>query len=283
MRRKAQGIPKEVAGPAEKQEQEELRKEPPSKGTMPTGRPRPSDNTPDPSRGPVGIDRVDVMPALRWPWFPRRRGDRPSSRASRVWADAVPPHCILKEFYSQHTFPIPGRPRAGTKQTKRARKKLPKPKPEGDGKRSPATKAKDPETARETRQEYEQARNRTPERRAYRLRHAEEQRQRAKLLGKCQKCSKTAIPGETRCPTCAEANRQSRRRSDARRRDAARQAATTDKADQWARNADEWNEQRPVPGNRPTRPKKGRYARYRLKGCTLAVLTRTTSAPVRTR
>ena len=59
VRRKAQGISKEVGGPAEKaekQEQEELRKEPPSKGTRPTGRPRPSDNTPDPSRGPVGID-----------------------------------------------------------------------------------------------------------------------------------------------------------------------------------------------------------------------------------
>ncbi len=53
--RKAQCIPKEVAGPAEKQEQEELRKEPPSKGTRPTDRPRPSDNTPDPSRGPVGL------------------------------------------------------------------------------------------------------------------------------------------------------------------------------------------------------------------------------------
>ena len=56
VRRKAQGISKEVGGPAEKQEQEELRKEPPNKGTRPTGRPRPSDNTPDPSRGPVGID-----------------------------------------------------------------------------------------------------------------------------------------------------------------------------------------------------------------------------------
>ena len=73
--RKAQGIPKEVAGPAEKQEQKELGKEPPSKGTRPTGRPRPSDNTPDPSRGPVGIDRVDVMPALRWPWFPQTGED----------------------------------------------------------------------------------------------------------------------------------------------------------------------------------------------------------------
>ena len=53
VRRKAQGISKEVGGPAEKQE--ELRKEPPNKGTRPTGRPRPSDNTPDPSRGPVGV------------------------------------------------------------------------------------------------------------------------------------------------------------------------------------------------------------------------------------
>ena len=52
----------------------------------------------------------------------------------------------------------------------------------------------------------------------YRRRYAEEQRQRAKQLGKCQKCSKAAIPGQSRCKTCAEAHRQSRRRSDAKRR-----------------------------------------------------------------
>ena len=40
--------------------QEELRKEPPSKGTRHTGRPRPSDNTPDPSRGPVGTDPIET-------------------------------------------------------------------------------------------------------------------------------------------------------------------------------------------------------------------------------
>ena len=114
---------------------------------------------------------------------------------------AFVPAAYPKRILLQHTFStIPGRPRAGTKQTKRARKKLPKPNPRGDGKRPPATRAKDPETAREARREYERARNRTPERREYRRRYAEEQRQRAKLLGKCQKCSKPAIPRQTRCP-----------------------------------------------------------------------------------
>ena len=108
---------------------------------------------------------------------PAARTPTPAS-ASRPTTPALSPKRIL----FQHTFPIPGRPRAGTKQTKRAKKKLPKPKPKGDGKRPPATRAKDPETAWEARREYEQARNRTPERREYRRRYAEEQRQRAKLL-----------------------------------------------------------------------------------------------------
>ena len=56
----------------------------------------------------------------------------------------------------------------------------------------------------------------------YRRHYAEEQRQRAKQLGKCQKCSKPAIPGLSRCKTCTEAHRQSRRRSDAKRRAAAK-------------------------------------------------------------
>ena len=50
----------------------------------------------------------------------------------------------------------------------------------------------------------------------------EEQRQKAKLLGKCQNCSKPAIPGQTRCFSCAEQHRQSRRGSDAKRRAAAK-------------------------------------------------------------
>ena len=142
-----------------------------------------------------------------------------------------------KRITFQHTFPLPRRPRAGTKQTTRAKKKLPKPKPKGDGKRPPATKAKDPETARETRREYDQARNRTPERREYHRQLAQEQRQKAKELGRCRDCTKhTAIPGQTRCTTCAEAHRQSRRQSDANRRAAAKEKPTTGQADQRERN-----------------------------------------------
>ena len=61
----------------------------------------------------------------------------------------------------------------------------------------------------------------------YRRRYAEEQRQRAKLLGRCQNCSKPTIPGLSRCKTCAEANRQSRRRSDANRRAANKETRLT--------------------------------------------------------
>ena len=68
---------------------------------------------------------------------------------------------------------------------------------------------------------YEQARNRTPERREYHRRRAQEERQKARETGKCRNCSKPAILGETRCPDCAEAHRQSRRRSDDKRRAAA--------------------------------------------------------------
>ena len=94
--------------------------------------------------------------------------------------------------------------------------------------RKAPTPKRTPEEQREARRLHEQARNRTPERREYRRRYAEEQRQRAKLLGKCQNCSKPAIPGLSRCKICAEANRQSRRRSDAKRRAAAKETATAD-------------------------------------------------------
>ena len=61
----------------------------------------------------------------------------------------------------------------------------------------------------------------------YRRRYAEEQRQRTRLLGRCQKCSKPAIPGESRCKIRAEAHRQSRRRSDAKRRAANKETRLT--------------------------------------------------------
>ena len=79
----------------------------------------------------------------------------------------------------------------------------------------------------EQRQEYERARNQTPERMEYNRRLAQEQRQKAKEASKCRDCSKPAIPGQTRCEACAESHRQSRRRSDARRRTLAKTIETS--------------------------------------------------------
>ena len=69
-----------------------------------------------------------------------------------------------------------------------------------------------------TRREYDRARSQNPERKEYWRLLAQEKRQRAKELGQCRNCSKQAIPGQTRCPTCAEKHRESRRRGNAKRR-----------------------------------------------------------------
>ena len=103
--------------------------------------------------------------------------------------------------------------RATTKKPKANRKKaMPqpaaqprKPKPKNEKPRKAPTPKSTPEEQREARRLYEQARNRNPERREYRRRYAEEQRQMARLLGRCQNCSKPAIPGLSRCKICAEA------------------------------------------------------------------------------
>ena len=57
-----------------------------------------------------------------------------------------------------------------------------------------------------------------PEHMEYNWSLAQEQRQKAKELGKCRISPNPAIPGQTRCSDCAEHHRQSRRRSDAGRR-----------------------------------------------------------------
>ena len=125
--------------------------------------------------------------------------------------------------------------RATTKKPKANRKKaMPqpaaqprKPKPKKQKPRKAPTPKRTPEEQREARRLHEQARNRTPERREYRRRYAEEQRQMARLLGRCQNCSKPTIPGLSRCEICAEAHRQSCRRSDANRRAANKETRLT--------------------------------------------------------
>ena len=89
-----------------------------------------------------------------------------------------------------------------------AREQLRKPAPS----KTPEEIAAAEEKRQVARRAYEQARNRNTERREYNRLYAQEQRRKAKELGKCRDCSKPAIPSQTRCPTCAENHRQSRRR-----------------------------------------------------------------------
>ena len=55
--------------------------------------------------------------------------------------------------------------------------------------------------------EYEQVRNKSPERIEYQRLYAQKRLQRGRELGKCRNCSKPAILGQTRCFSCAEAHR----------------------------------------------------------------------------
>ena len=125
-----------------------------------------------------------------------------------------------------HTFPLPRKTRSALASPKQAVKKKARPKVERPREPVVQDRPTDKETAKqprakqtpEQRQEYERARNQTPERREYNRSYAQEQRRIAKEANKCRDCSKHAIPGKTRCEACAESHRQSRRRSDAKRR-----------------------------------------------------------------
>ena len=89
----------------------------------------------------------------------------------------------------------------------------------------PAKRRPEPAQAEAKRQQrlvYEQQRNQSPERMEYRRLLAQEKRRKARELGQCRSCSNPAIPGQTRCPTCTEKHRESRRRSDAKRKTAAK-------------------------------------------------------------
>ena len=144
-----------------------------------------------------------------------------------------------KRILFQHTFQLPKRggkeqkpaPRANNS-TDRKRRSDGKPKEEkltrepSQPDRLDRTPVHDqqtsqplPESGTETttltsRQEYERLRRQRPERRETARKTARERRQRAKELGLCRDDSNKAIPGQTRCETCAEKQRQARRRNE---------------------------------------------------------------------
>ena len=57
-----------------------------------------------------------------------------------------------------------------------------------------------------------------PERKELKRRSTQDRRDKAKSLGLCVACGAPPIPDQTRCFSCAEVHRQSRRRSDAKRK-----------------------------------------------------------------
>ena len=80
------------------------------------------------------------------------------------------------------------------------------------------------ETKRQKQREYDQQRNNTPGRKEYQRAVQSKLVARRKELGLCVNCGDVAIPGQTRCESCAEEHRITRRKNDANRRAAAKQA-----------------------------------------------------------
>ena len=135
----------------------------------------------------------------------------------------------------------PGKARTPKTRNNQATRVSAPPKPEGRGR--PLNRNGTPQEisttktgdTRQDRREYERLRRQRPERQEANRKAEQKRRQKAKDLGLCQRCGQPAIPGQTRCETCAEAHRQSRRQSDANRRTVAKEAAATGQADQAAR------------------------------------------------
>ena len=87
-------------------------------------------------------------------------------------------------------------------------------------KTTPAKKAANPKVQMtlEEQKEYNRARNQAPERQEYQRRLHRKRSQTAKENRQCVNCKKPAITNQTRCETCAENYRQSRRRSEEKKK-----------------------------------------------------------------
>ena len=96
-----------------------------------------------------------------------------------------------------------------TSQPKPRARKQPKPSPKTVSQRTPLS----PEEKALRQKAYDAARSNTPERREQKRLRAQEQRRQAGELGLCRDCPNPAKPGQTRCETCAEKHRASRRRA----------------------------------------------------------------------
>ena len=160
----------------------------------------------------AGIDlSLSRLPAQRRR-FPRTRGDRPWSATCGLAASRVPPHKWAVGTTFEWEFDFPVNPNSAYD-----REPEPKRKTSRSGKtaaaRTPGRKVSKPTTtAAKPKASKKSKRVRlTPEERQERGRaRAVEKRSKLKEQGLCRDCRQPAIPGQTRCPSCAAKHRQSR-------------------------------------------------------------------------
>ena len=162
---------------------------------------------------------------------PRRWGSthdlQPGCRAWRGCPTPVGIHHAERQLF-QYTIDLTGRKneksKAKTQRTSRPEPQKTKAKPPAAKQRKPKRDSTpvthkapvSPEKPVQHRDAYEETRNKTTERREYLRIRAREKRKRAKESGRCRNCPNPAIPGQTRCPSCADKHRQSHRRSAAK-------------------------------------------------------------------
>ena len=145
--------------------------------------------------------------------FPRTRGDRPSLMGMVAAPWRVPPHkwAVGTTFEWEFEFPMPTNPIYGRESEPKPKTKKPA-HPKAKSTRAPntskpaATKPAKPKPSKKPKRTCLTVEERRERARA----RAVETRSKLKESGLCRDCRQPAIPGQTRCPDCAEQHRKSR-------------------------------------------------------------------------
>ena len=125
-----------------------------------------------------------------------------------------------KGRFFQYTFKLPENNRRHRAKTRKPPRKPTVRKPQKEAapktrqpKRRPEPTPPEVEAKRQKLLDYYRLKNQTPEYKERARLFAQEKRRKAKELGLCRDCPNPAIPGQTRCETCTEKHRTSRRQA----------------------------------------------------------------------
>ena len=143
-----------------------------------------------------------------------------------------------KGRFFQHTFKLPENNRRHRAKTRKPPTQKPPRKPtvRKPQKKAAVPKARQPkrrpeptpaevEARRQKLLDYYRLKNQTPEHKERARLFAQEKRRKSKELGLCRDCPNPAIPGQSRCETCAEKHRQARKRAEERASQQRKQAS----------------------------------------------------------